>query len=92
MKGKALAVEIGAQLSICDARGDSDGALRGIERNHFVHRLQRQEAIFTVGNVVEAMPRAEHFQLGSRLDVVLHLCERSGSLNPVSAVLDIAGN
>lgn len=44
-----------------------------------------------VGSSLPAMPRAQHFQLVLRLDLGLHVLDRSGGLNPVGTVLDVAG-
>src|SRR5882724_4026792 len=89
MESKPLTVKIWAQLTIRNTRTDCHSMLRRIDCNYFVHRLHRQEAICTVGNIVEAMTRAQYLKLVFLLDIVPHLFDRRGGVQAVSAVLEI---
>ena len=59
---EALLVEIGAQLAVAHAGFERHRARLGVQRDHMIHRLERDEGPGAVGDVVEAMTRAEHFQ------------------------------
>src|SRR4029077_9867770 len=64
--------------------------LRRVEGNHLVHWLQRQEAVLTVGNVVEAMTRAQTLPLIFLPYIVPHLFERRGGVQAVRTVFEIS--
>jgi hypothetical protein len=61
MQREALVIEVRAELTVGYARIDRHRAGARVERNHFVHRLQRQQVVTTVRYGVEAVSSAEHF-------------------------------
>ena len=61
VEGEAFGVEERGELAVGDAGVDGDGASLGVERDDFVERLQGEESVFAVGDVVEAVAGAEDF-------------------------------
>src|SRR6202034_850328 len=72
---ESVGVEIRGELAIGDAAGDSDAVCGRIDRHDFVHGLQREEAVFAVGNVVEGMTGAEDLELAFAFYVVASLLQ-----------------
>ncbi len=72
---KALVVEIRTQLSIGDAGFDGDPAPLRIEGHHLVQTGQRDQPVGAVGDAVEAVARAEHFEPVMLLHQHLHIVE-----------------
>ena len=72
-----------------NARRSHDTSLR-VHRNYLVHRLQRKELMRAVGDLVEAVARAQHLQLVLLPDKFLHLFHRVGSVQALGAVFEIA--
>ena len=68
MECEAFGVEERGELAVGDAGIDRDSAGLGIERDDFVERLEGEEGVFAVGDVVEAVAGAEDFELGMVLD------------------------
>ena len=62
MQRESLLVEIRTELSIAHAGRNRHCARLGVKRDYLVHRLQREEGMLAVGDVVEAVPRAEDFE------------------------------
>ena len=90
MQGKALAVEIRAQLPVAHAGFDGHGAGVRVQRNHFVHRPQGKQIVGAVGNVVEAVTGPENFQVALFFDKFPRLLQRVGGEKVLGAVHKIA--
>src|SRR5215469_10186869 len=63
VQSPSLAVEIWAQLPIGHARFYGDGTGVGVQGDDLIQRVQRQKLIPAVGNAIEAVAGAEHFNL-----------------------------
>ena len=88
---KAFGVEERSELAVGDAGIDGDGAGLGVERDDFVERLEGEESVFAIGDVVEAVAGAEDFKFGMSLDEVLDLLLGFGGVERLGAVFEVAG-
>ena len=70
---KTLVVEIRAELAVRDAGLNGDLPLLRIEGHHLVEAGQRNKPVRAVGNAIEAVPRAEHFEPVVLLHDPLHV-------------------
>ncbi len=64
VEGEAFGVEERGELAVGNAGVDGDGAGVGVERDDFVERLEGEESVFAVGDIVEAVAGAEDFKFG----------------------------
>ena len=90
MQGKALIVEVRAQTTIGHPRLDGNRGRLGVERDHAIHRLEREEGMGAVGDPVEAMAGAEHLELIVRPDEGLDVLDRPRRVQAAGAVREIA--
>jgi len=60
---KAFGVEVWAELAVGHSSGDGNGAGGFVERDDVVHVFEREELARAVGDGVEAVARAEDFEL-----------------------------
>lgn len=61
-----------------------------VQRNDFIHRLQRQEAVAAIRDVVKTVASSQHLQSVLFLDISRYLLKRVSRVQLVCAVFEIA--
>ena len=75
MEREAVPIERRAQLAIAHSRLHRNRPRRAIECDELLHLAQRQKMVGAVGDPVEAVPGAEHFEVCVLSDELLDLRE-----------------
>ena len=71
-----MLVEIGTQLSVAESGFNRDGLRLTIQLNHFVQRFEGEKLGGGIGDIVEAVPRAQHLKLVFAPHKLLNIVER----------------
>ena len=87
----ALLVEIGPELAVADAALDRHLAVGGVEEQDAIEAFERNMGAGRIGDVVEAVARADdpHFIGGSYS--LLRLLDRGGNEEPIGTVDEVSG-
>ena len=83
MQGKAFLIEVRRQLTVAHGCVNGYGAGVRVQPDYLLHRGQRNKVMSTVGNVVEAVARAQHFQVLVFANQFLHLCNGFSGVEPL---------
>src|SRR3954466_3601244 len=81
---------MGAQLSVTHASFNRHRLRLSIQTDDFVLRPERQKSAIGIGNIVEAMPRAENLELVVSLHKSLNIFVRGRRGEALRAVLEIS--
>ena len=90
MQRETELVEIGTQLSVTHASFNRDRLRLSIQTDDFILRPERKKLASGIGNLVEAMPRAQNFELIVRIHKSLNIFVRGRRVQALRAVLEIS--
>ena len=90
MQRETELVEIGTQLSVTHASFNRDRLRLSIQTDDFILRPERKKLASGIGNLVEAMPRAQNLELIVRLHKSLNIFVRGRRVEALRAVFEIS--